>query len=103
MQLRFDLDSAALPAAVKVRARKLAGSRLTSSGEIVFTADRFRSQPQNRDDAMTRLVELLTAAAIPPVPRRPTRPTLASKVRRMDAKTRRGSVKRMRTGKSFED
>jgi ribosome-associated protein len=102
-QLRFDLDGAALPAAVKARARKLAGSRLTLAGEIVLTADRFRTQGQNRDDAIGRLVDLLTEAAIPPTPRRPTRPTLASKVRRMDSKSRRGTVKRQRTGKHLED
>jgi ribosome-associated protein len=102
-QLRFDLDGAVLPGPVKARARKLAGSRLTSAGEIVITADRFRTQGQNRDDAIGRLVELLKAAAIPPTPRRPTRPTLASKVRRMDSKSRRGTIKRQRTGKLIDD
>src|SRR5689334_1066457 len=73
VQLRFDLSgSPTLPAPVKARATRLAGSRLTSEGEIVITADRFRTQAANRDDAVTRLAELLRAAAIPPKPRRKT-------------------------------
>jgi len=96
-QLRFDLDrSPSLPEPVKARARRLAGSKLTTEGEIVITADRFRVQAQNRDDAIARLVALLAAAAVPPKPRRATRPTLASKVRRLESKTRRSSVKRLR-------
>lgn len=97
-QLRFDLrGSPSLPDAVKVRAARLAGSRLTTTGEIVVTADRHRTQALNRDDAITRLVALLSEAAVPPKPRRKTRPTLGSKVRRLDTKTKRGSVKRLRS------
>jgi ribosome-associated protein len=103
VQLRFDLEAATLPPQVKSRARKLAGSRLTTGGEIVLTADRFRTQLQNREDALARLVELLAKAAVPPVPRRPTRPTLASKVRRMDAKSRRSGVKKLRNSSPGED
>jgi ribosome-associated protein len=96
-QLRFDLDSSpSLPEPIKARARRLAGSRLTGEGEIVITADRFRTQALNRDDAVARLLELLRAAAIPPKPRRATRPTLASKVRRLDSKVKRGTVKKLR-------
>lgn len=99
-QLRFDLEnSPSLPEPVKARARRLAGTRLTTEGEIVFTADRYRTQALNRDDAINRLIALLAEAAVPPKPRRATRPTLASKTRRMDAKTKRGSVKRLRTAK----
>lgn len=104
VQLRFQLDSSpSLPEAVKVRARKLAGSRLTTEGEIVLTADRYRTQAQNRDDAIARLVALLTTAAVPPKPRRATRPTLASKVRRLDSKSKRSGVKQLRTGKPSLD
>lgn len=103
VQLRFDLEGAELPPPVKARARKLAGSRLTTSGEVVLTADRFRTQLQNREDAIGRLVELLAAAAIPPVPRRATRPTLASKVRRMEAKSRRSGVKKLRGSHAGDD
>lgn len=103
VQLRFDLEAAVLPPPVKSRARKLAGSRLTTAGEIVLTADRFRTQLQNREDALGRLVALLAEAAVPPVPRRPTRPTLASKVRRMEAKSRRSGVKKLRNARSGDD
>jgi ribosome-associated protein len=101
-QLRFDLRGAALPEGLKARAARLAGSRLTGEGEIVLTADRFRTQALNRDDAMERLLELLRAAAIPPKPRRATRPTLASKTRRLESKTRRGGLKKLRSGRPEE-
>ena len=104
VQLRFDLDgSPSLPGPVKARARRLAGSRLTNEGEIVLTADRFRTQLQNREDAVARLVALLAEAAVPPKPRRATRPTLASQTRRVDEKTKRGSIKRLRTTKPSFD
>ena len=97
-QLRFDLSgSPSLTEPHKARAAKLAGSRLTSDGVIVITASRFRSQPMNRDDAIARLVELLAESAFPPRPRRPTRPTLAAKKRRVDAKVKRGNTKRLRS------
>jgi ribosome-associated protein len=96
-QLRFDLmGSPSLPATLKARAARLAGSKLTADGVIVITADRFRSQPLNRDDAIARLLELLREAAVPPKPRRKTRPTLASKQRRLEGKVRRGGVKKLR-------
>jgi ribosome-associated protein len=99
-QLRFHLTgSPSLSASVKSRAARLAGSRLTTEGEIVITADQHRTQALNRDDAVGRLVSLLAAAAVPPKPRRATRPTLASKQRRLDKKTQRSGVKRLRTGK----
>ncbi|MEO8756939.1 MAG: alternative ribosome rescue aminoacyl-tRNA hydrolase ArfB [Devosia sp.] len=102
-QLRFDLRrSPSLPDAVAVRAARLAGSRLTRDGVIVITADRFRVQSQNRDDAIARLVELLKEAAVPPKPRRATKPTLASKTRRLDSKVKRGGIKKMRSGKLDE-
>jgi ribosome-associated protein len=103
VQLRFDLEgSPSLPAAMKTRAARLAGTRLTNDGIIVITADRHRTQALNRDDAIDRLVALLKDAAIPPKPRRKTRPTLASKTRRLDSKTKRGGVKRLR-GNPSED
>jgi len=103
-QLRFDLmGSPSLPAPVKSRARALAGTRLTTEGEIVITADRFRTQALNRDDAVERLLELLRQAAIPPKPRRATRPTLASKQRRVEAKVKRGGVKKLRSIRPNDD
>lgn len=95
--LRFDLLNArGIPWEVKVRASRLAGSRLTQEGEIVIQAQRFRSQERNRADAVERLVDLIRQAVVPPKPRVATRPTRASKVRRVEAKTRRGAIKRDR-------
>ncbi|MDP4021616.1 alternative ribosome rescue aminoacyl-tRNA hydrolase ArfB [Methylobacterium sp. NEAU 140] len=97
VQLRFDVRrSRALPDAVAVRLMRLAGRRLTDEGVLVINAQRFRTQERNRADARERLAALVAEAAVPPTPRRPTRPTLASKKRRLDEKTRRGATKRMR-------
>ena len=103
-QLRFDLrNSPSLSEPVKARAVRLAGSRLTQAGEIVITADRHRTQALNRDDALARLVALLAEAAVPPKPRRKTKPTLGSKLRRLEGKVERGGIKRLRSGKLGED
>jgi ribosome-associated protein len=104
VQLRFDLKhSPSLPDALKRRAGDLAGSRLTKDGVIVITAESYRTQKQNRDDALARLVALLQQASIAPKHRRPTRPTLASKQRRLESKVQRGAIKRMRGGRVSED
>ncbi len=95
--LRFNLWAApGVPWDVKTRAAAIAGKRLNQNGEIVILAQRFRSQERNRADAVERLAALLEAAAEPPKPRVATKPTYASRVRRVDDKTRRGSVKRTR-------
>ncbi len=97
VQLRFDLrHSPSLPPALRARAERLAGKRLTKEGELVITANRFRSQERNREDALERPVELLREATIPPTPRRATRPTQAARRRRLEAKTQRGQVKKLR-------
>ena len=99
-QLRFNLmGSASLPEPVRRRAADLAGSRLTTEGEIVITASRHRTQQLNRDDALDRLTELLREALYPPKPRRATRPTLASKRRRLESKVQRGKTKQLRSSK----
>ncbi len=104
VQLRFDLrHSPSLPDDVRARAERLAGKRLTKEGVIVITAARFRTQEQNRDDALVRLTELLKKAARRPATRKPTRPTLGSKKRRLEGKTRRGSIKKLRSEKPDED
>jgi ribosome-associated protein len=104
VQLRFDVArSPALSEPVRRRLRELAGKRLTSDGVLVITAERFRSQARNRDDARQRLIELVREAATPPKPRRATRPPHASKLRRQDAKRRRSTVKTLRRGKIEED
>jgi ribosome-associated protein len=99
VQLRFDLDaSPSLDDDVKRRLARLAGTRLTNEGVIIIAAQRFRSQERNRQDALEKLVALIAKAAERPKKRIATRPTLASKKRRVDAKIRRGEVKRLRTG-----
>lgn len=97
VQLRFDVrHSPSLPDDVRARLERLAGRRLTLEGVLVLTAQSHRTQERNRQDALERLIELIRAASIRPVPRRPTRPTLASKRRRLDTKKRRGDVKALR-------
>ncbi len=90
------MHSPSLPSGLKMRAATLAGSRLTTDGIIVISADRHRTQALNRDDAIGRLLELLKDAAVPPKPRRATKPTRASKERRLVAKKERGGVKKLR-------
>lgn len=97
-QLRFNLGTSRLPDDVKHRLRRLAGTRLTLTDEIVLTARRHRSQEANRDDALTRLLDLVRQAAVRPVKRRATRPTRASQERRLTEKKRRGGIKRDRKG-----
>ena len=100
VQLRFDVRrSPSLPNAVAIRLMKLAGRRVTADGVLVITAQNHRTQERNRAEARERLVDLVREAAIPPTPRRPTRPTLASKKRRLEEKGRRGDVKKLRGGK----
>ncbi|BBK33992.1 ribosome-associated protein [Stella humosa] len=97
VQLRFDARrSPSLPNDVAVRLMKLAGSRLTQDGVLVIVARSERSQLRNREEALGRLVELIRQALVPPTVRRATRPTKASKERRLEAKDRRSTVKRAR-------
>ncbi|MBX3485374.1 alternative ribosome rescue aminoacyl-tRNA hydrolase ArfB [Phenylobacterium sp.] len=98
IELRFDVrGSPSLPEGVRARLEKLAGSRLTQEGVLVLVAQGSRSQEMNRQAALERLVELVRRAAEPPPPpRKKTRPTYASKLRRLEGKTRRGGVKAMR-------
>jgi ribosome-associated protein len=97
VQLRFDVaGTPSLPDEVRERLMALAGSRMTREGVLVIDARRFRTQERNRKDAIDRLVALIRKAAEKPKVRRKTRPSLASKRRRLDAKRRRGEAKRMR-------
>jgi len=97
VQLRFSLlKNASLPDGVRARMQVLAGRRLNQEGVIVITANRFRTQLQNREDARARLFEMIRAAAVAPVFRKPTRPTKASKTRRLEAKSARSETKRLR-------
>lgn len=103
VQLRLDLDRAGLPADVRRRLERLAGSRLTREGTIVIDARRFRTQERNREDAYARLADLVGRARVAPKPRRATRPTQSAKRRRTDTKVRHGARKRMRGRVSRED
>ena len=97
VQLRFDARrSPSLPVDVRERLEGLAGRRLTRDGVIVIIAQRHRTQERNRADAIERLLDLIRAAAERPVLRRATRPTLASKRRRLEGKRNRSAVKRLR-------
>lgn len=97
VQLRFDIRaSTSLPDDVAHRLMRLAGRRLTRDGVIVITAERYRSQQRNREDALRRLLDLVRRAAQRPTPRRDTQPTRASRRRRIEAKKARGVVKRLR-------
>lgn len=100
VQLRFDVGSSpSLPPGVRERLLAGAGRRVSRAGVLVITANRFRSQELNRRDAMDRLAALVREAATPRKVRRPTRPTRASGQRRLEAKRRRGEIKRGRGGR----
>jgi ribosome-associated protein len=100
VQLRFDVRrSRSLPNDVAVRLMKLAGSRLTQDGVIVITAQNERSQKRNRDEALARLLDLIRQAAVKPVKRRATKPTKASREKRLESKKRRSGIKGLRQNK----
>ena len=97
VELRFEAErSPNLPDPVKRRLRRLAGRRWTKDGAVVIQVDETRSQSCNREIARERLAEMVRASTVVPKPRRPTKPTLGAKRRRMDEKTRRGEVKALR-------
>ncbi len=96
VRLRFDVDAARLPDAVRERLTRLAGRKMTESGELIIEASQFRTRERNQADSLARLEEMLERASIPPKKRRKTKPTRASVKRRVDAKKRRGKVKKLR-------
>ena len=97
VQLRFDAASCTtLTDAVRSRLKKLAGRRMTAAGLLIIDARRYANQERNRADATARLVELIRKAAVKPKPRRKTKPTLASKHRRLESKRQRGETKKLR-------
>ena len=103
VQLRFLLPlNTSLPAAVRSRLQRLAGQRLVDDGSILLTARNERSQEQNRRAALERLAELVRMALIEPKIRKKTRPTRASKERRIDTKKRRSGTKRERSGRGWD-
>ncbi len=97
VQLRFDAaNCATLSDIVLARLRSLAGSRMTQQGVIVLTANRFRSQDRNRQDALERLIALIREAATPPKRRQPTKPSAASRRRNLESKRRHADLKKQR-------
>jgi ribosome-associated protein len=98
VELRFDAARwDALPPAARPRLRRIAGRRMTNEGLIVIDAQRFRSLEQNRADAIERLVAMIRQSLVEPKPRRPTRPTRASKERRLAGKSRAAKTKKLRS------
>lgn len=96
IHLRFDINASSLPDACKARLLKVSDQRITGDGIIIIKAQQFRSQEQNRVDALARLQALIQAALITPKKRRPTRVSLAAKKRRLESKLRRGEKKSLR-------
>jgi len=104
VQLRFDVrHSPSLPEPVRLRLERLAGRRLTQDGVLVISAQRFRTQERNRQDALDRLTALIQEASIAPIIRRPTKPTLGSRRRRLEDKGQRSTIKSLRNRPSDKD
>jgi ribosome-associated protein len=93
VHLRFDIRASSLPEPVKERLLALSDQRITADGVVVIKAQTSRSQDMNRQDALERLAALVNSVAVPPRTRRPTRPTLGSKRRRLEGKSQRAQVK----------
>ncbi|MCU7278675.1 alternative ribosome rescue aminoacyl-tRNA hydrolase ArfB [Pseudomonas peradeniyensis] len=93
VHLRFDIPASSLPAFYKERLLALRDSRITADGVLIIKAQQYRTQEQNRMDALERLAELIIGAGKVEKKRRPTKPTLGSKTRRLDSKSRRGTIK----------
>ena len=96
VHLRFDIGASALPLDVKARLLALRDSRITQDGVVVIKAQQYRSQEQNRADALARLNALVQSVARPPLVRKPTKPTYGSKQRRLESKSQRGQTKALR-------
>ena len=96
IHLRFDVHASSLPEAIKLRLLERRDARISDDGVVVIKAQRFRSLEKNRDDAIARLRAIVDEAGVVPVERRPTKPTQASRRRRLDEKSQRGRVKALR-------
>jgi ribosome-associated protein len=97
IHLRFDINASSLPESLKERLRKVTDRRISSDGVVIIKAQRYRSQDKNREDALARLQALIADAAMQPGIRTPTRPTRASKRKRLEAKTKHGQLKSLRS------
>ena len=96
IHLRFSIPDSSLPEDIKQRLMLLSDQRITAEGVVVIKAQTTRSQEQNKMDAIERLNALVNSVAVPPKPRKATKPTKSSQRKRMDSKTTRGDVKRLR-------
>ncbi|MBA4132237.1 MAG: aminoacyl-tRNA hydrolase [Hyphomicrobium sp.] len=103
VELRYNVRHGSLPVAVRDRLVVLAGRRMTDEGVLVIRADRFRTQERNREDARERLAELVLKATHVPKKRIATKPSKASRTRRIEGKVKRGNVKRLRGSKADFD
>ncbi|HEX8937774.1 MAG TPA: alternative ribosome rescue aminoacyl-tRNA hydrolase ArfB [Sphingomicrobium sp.] len=102
VQLRVDVFGLGLHPDAYERLKRIAGTRITSAGELIITARRFRTQEANRTDARRRLAEMIAAAHIAPRKRKPTRPSRAAKAQRVDKKRKRSAVKQSRGKVTFD-
>jgi len=101
VQLRFDVRASSLAEEVKARLMRLAGKRITGEGVLLIEAKRFRTQEQNREDAIQRFVDLVRKSLVKPKPRRKTKPTAASKEERWKEKKRKAEIKKLRQSKDW--
>jgi ribosome-associated protein len=102
VQLRFDVNNSSLPDDVKERLKHIAANKITEAGELLVEAKKFRTQEQNREDAINRLTDLLQHAFKKPKVRRKTKPTKASKEKRLKQKKQRGEVKKIRQSNNWQ-
>ena len=102
VQMRFDIANSALASDIQGRLIRLAGNRVTADGVLMIEAKHFRTQEQNREDATQRFVDLIRRALVKPKPRKKTKPSAASKERRLKSKKVKGEIKKIRQSKSFE-
>lgn len=104
VQLRFNVrETQSMSPEIRDRLIRMAGKRVNASGEIVIEARRFRTQQRNREDAMERLLQMIEKASVRPKTRHKSRPTVASKVRRLEVKKRRSGIKKLRTRASDDE
>ncbi len=101
VQLRFDVRGSSLPEEAKERLTRLAGNRMTSDGVLVIEAKRFRTQEQNREDAIQRFVDVVRKSLVKPKARKRTKPTQAAKEERLKGKKRRGEIKKIRQSREW--
>ena len=100
-QLRFDVNASSLPEEAKARLIQIAGRRITSESVLLIEAKRFRTQEQNREDAIHRFIELVRKSLVKPKARKKTKPTQSSKEERLKEKKRRGEIKKLRQEKDW--